>query len=136
MVHGPPWPPPSYATTSKRRITVDTLLQRHRRHFIAKVFINVVFINIFVNTPPLPCSQYGHLASSDRLSARRDPDDGNDRVTTIASTASSTMARRHRHGVTTVATLHGHTVLAKPMCARWASSGLGKIGGLIVDGTL
>ena len=63
-------------------------------------------------------------------------DDGNDRVTTTASTASSTTARLHRHGITIVTTLHGHTVLAKPMCARWASSGLGKTGGLIADGTL
>jgi hypothetical protein len=51
----------------KRHIIIDTSLRHHRRHFIAKVFINVVFTNIFVNTPPLPCPQDGPLASSDRL---------------------------------------------------------------------
>ena len=35
----------------KRRIIVDMPLQHHRRYFIAKVFINMVFTNIFVNTP-------------------------------------------------------------------------------------
>ncbi|XBI90951.1 hypothetical protein VPH35_028436 [Triticum aestivum] len=57
----------------KRHITVDTPLQRHRRYFIGKVFINVVFTSIFVNTPPLSCPQDGHLASSDRLFCKTRP---------------------------------------------------------------
>jgi hypothetical protein len=37
----------------KRHNIVDTLVAPlHRRHNIAKVYINVVFIDIFVNTPP------------------------------------------------------------------------------------
>lgn len=71
---------------SKRHIIIDTLLRRHRRRFIAKVFINLVFINIFVNTPSLPCPQDGHLASSDRFFLQ-------DATSTTAMTGSR---RRHR----------------------------------------
>ena len=57
----------------QRRIIVDMPLQCYRRHFIAKVFINVVFTNIFINTPPPPRPQDGHLASSDRLFCKTRP---------------------------------------------------------------
>ena len=57
--------------SSERCIIVDALLQR--QHFIAKVFINVVFTNIIVDTPPPPRSQDGQLASSDRLVYKTGP---------------------------------------------------------------
>jgi hypothetical protein len=54
----------------------------HRRHFIAKVYINMVFIDIIVNTP-LP-SQHrphdGHTPSDSITVRRQDTDDGIDRV--------------------------------------------------------
>ncbi|XBI77238.1 hypothetical protein VPH35_070389 [Triticum aestivum] len=86
--------------TSKRRIIVDAPLRRRGRHFIAKVFINVDFTNIFINTPPPPCPQDGHLASSDRIFCKTRPrrrqrprhNDGIDRVIHDGTTAST---RRH-----------------------------------------
>lgn len=77
----------------KRHIIVDTPLRRHRRHFIAKVFINVVFITIIVNTPPSPRPQDGHLASSGRLFCK-----------TRRRRHQPRHPRLHRHGVTIVTT--------------------------------
>jgi hypothetical protein len=74
-----------HTDTFKRRIIVDTLLRRHRRHFITQVYINMVFINNLSRKHTVAAS----ITSSTRIDTRpltvllqdaHDTDDGIDHV--------------------------------------------------------
>jgi hypothetical protein len=74
----------SATTNAFKRRTFICLLLHHHQHYIAKVYFNMVFINIFVNTTaaPLHRPHDGHTSptASDSTTARRhDTDDGIDR---------------------------------------------------------